>query len=226
MPILVRELMALYHSGGDDRAALPVRAVPRLSGLARRAGPGAGRAAWRGRAGRAAGADVLAPRDRAPGPPCPSGSRSGCARPDGRVHRRARAPGLTSTAWSRPPGRCCSAGYRTLRRGVRRHGLGPAAELAGGRDMVGLFINTLPLRLRLPPAEPLVGAAAATCSASAVCSRTSTWGSPRSRAGRPGSCSTPWWCSRTTRWTTGAAAPKPAGCGSPASAAGTPRTTR
>ena len=32
---------------------------------------------------------------------------------------------------------------------------GRPAELAGVESMVGLFINTLPLRVALPPAKPL-----------------------------------------------------------------------
>ena len=38
---------------------------------------------------------------------------------------------------------------------------GRPAELAGVEQMVGLFINTLPLRMRLPPRAAAVGAAAA-----------------------------------------------------------------
>ena len=33
---------------------------------------------------------------------------------------------------------------------------GRPAEIAGIEPMVGLFINTLPLRLKLPPAKPFV----------------------------------------------------------------------
>ena len=40
---------------------------------------------------------------------------------------------------------------------------GRPAEIAGVESMVGLFINTLPLRIALPPAKPLSRSAAADC---------------------------------------------------------------
>ena len=78
------------------------------------------------------------------------------------LHRTAREQALTlntllQAAWGMLLGRL--SGRDDVVFGVTV--AGRPAELAGVEHMVGLFINTLPLRMRLPPAAAAVGAVAA-----------------------------------------------------------------
>ena len=143
--------------------------------------------------------------------------------------RQARAQGLTlntviQAAWAILLGRL--TGRDDVVFGVTVAGRPP--EIAGIESMVGLFINTLPLRIKLPPGQPLL-ALFRRGSGKPVPSD----GAPASRACRdpgPGSdwasCSTPCSCSRTTRSSATRWQRMPAGCGSATSAGSMPRIIR
>ena len=53
-------------------------------------------------------------------------------------------------------GDAAGAAERARRRGVRRDGGGRPPEIDGIEQMVGLFINTLPLRIKLAAGKPLI----------------------------------------------------------------------
>ena len=86
---------------------------------------------------------------------------------------------------------------------------GRPAELAGVEHMVGLFINTLPLRMRLPPQQPLSELLRRTQeSQSRLMAHQHIGLAEIQQAGGWASCSTRSWCSRTIRSTAaGLAAP-------------------
>ena len=164
-PILVRELLEVYARQRQRGVAAAGDAVPRLPGVHRPAGP-------------CGGAGGLAAR-RWPGSRRARGWRRGTARPRSRLtpeqivlsldaalsaalNRMAREHALTlntvmQTAWGILLGRL--SGRDDVVFGVTV--AGRPAELAGVEHMVGLFINTLPLRMQLPPRAAAVGAAAA-----------------------------------------------------------------
>ncbi|WP_079155640.1 non-ribosomal peptide synthetase [Streptomyces ambofaciens] len=157
MQILMRELLALYLAKGDD-SGLP-RPRPyrdHLTWLAEQDTGAAIRAWSEALAGLEEPTRVAA---LAPGQPpvVPEQVRFGL---DGRETQAltalAREHGLTLNtvvqgAWSLLLSRI--TGIDDVVFGVTVSGRPP--ELDGVEDMVGLFINTLPLRLRLRPAEPL-----------------------------------------------------------------------
>ena len=115
---------------------------------------------------------------------------------------QARRQGLTlntliQTAWAILLGRL--TGRDDVVFGVTVAGRPP--EIAGIESMVGLFINTLPLRVKLPPAKPLRELLQEVQdSQSRLMAHQHLGLAEIQRAGRDwASCSTPWWCSRTTR---------------------------
>ncbi|MEU5417577.1 amino acid adenylation domain-containing protein, partial [Streptomyces clavifer] len=153
LPVVLRELLALYR-GEPLAPAHPYRAY--LEWLASRDDEAAA-AAWR---------EALAGFDEptllavpAPGraPQLPDTLRF--ALPAGltaRLAERAREVGVTlntvtQAAWAMVLSRL--TGRTDVAFGVTVSGRPP--ELDGAEDMIGLFINTLPLRLALHPAEPL-----------------------------------------------------------------------
>ena len=85
---------------------------------------------------------------------------------------------------------------------------GRPPELAGVETMVGLFINTMPLRVRLEPehdCRSAMSAAAARCRRS--CVTTAIWRTPSCvRWAGWARCSTPCWSTRTSRQVTWSAA--------------------
>ena len=166
-PILVRELLQAYAQGGSG-ASLP-RVTPYRDYLAfiARQDRAAGLAAWRdslagveegtrltgllrrtgAAAGGAAAGQPLAPEHIE----LPLGGELSAA-----LHRTAREQALTlntllQAAFGILLGRL--SGRDDVVFGVTV--AGRPAELAGVEHMVGLFINTLPLRMRLPPQLPL-----------------------------------------------------------------------
>ena len=93
---------------------------------------------------------------------------------------------------------------------------GRPPEIAGIESMVGLFINTLPLRV-----QAAAGQAAARAAAAGAGQPVAADGAPASRACRdPGAgrigraVRHAWWCSRTIRSTAPAFRPTPGVCGS------------
>ncbi len=169
LPVLVRELFTLYaqagnarasHTGGRDIDALP-RPVPYRDYLAWIAAQdrAAGLAAWRDALAGLEGPTWLAPRDHGRRPPALPGQVALTLSEDltAALNRQARAQGLTlnsviQAAWAVLLGRL--TGRDDVVFGVTVAGRPP--EVAGIETMVGLFINTLPLRVKLPPGKPLV----------------------------------------------------------------------
>ena len=214
-PILVRELLAVYARRGSA-ASLP-RVTPYRDYLAliarqdrrRRLRLGARRwPGWRRARGLRRGRRAVRRWRRSR-----SCCRSSCA--ERFAHRAAREQALTlntvmQAAWGILLGRL--SGRDDVVFGVTV--AGRPAELAGVEHMVGLFINTLPLRMQLPPRAAAVGAAAADPGEPVAAD-----GAPASRAWprssrRPAwaSCSTRCWCSRTIRSTApGLRPPRPTG---------------
>ena len=80
---------------------------------------------------------------------------------------------------------------------------GRPPELAGIERMVGLFINTLPLRVKLAPEKPLLALLREVQDEQSKLIAHQHVGLSRRFRARWGwaSCSTRWWCLRTTRWT-------------------------
>ena len=174
LPVLVRELLTLYAHNrqahvqdgaqhrvqdGDAAAALP-RVTPYGDYLAwiARQDHAAATAAWREALAGLEEPTYLAPRTRARAPAVPGQiSLTLSEELTTALTRQARAQGLTlstfiQAAWGILLGRL--TGRDDVVFGVTV--AGRPAEIAGIETMVGLFINTLPLRLKLPPAKPFV----------------------------------------------------------------------
>ncbi|MBW5485661.1 non-ribosomal peptide synthetase, partial [Streptomyces bambusae] len=157
MPVLVKELLTLYSRSGDG-SALP-RVTPTHDYLTWLAGQdrGAAEAAWR---------EVLDGLDE-PTLVAPAGHDAGPAAPDrvtvdlpaeltAQLTDLSRAGGFTlntllQAAWA------MVVGQLTGRSDVVFGGTvsGRPPQVPGIESMVGLFINTLPVRVALDPAEPL-----------------------------------------------------------------------
>ncbi|SPE64107.1 Dimodular nonribosomal peptide synthase [Streptomyces netropsis] len=154
--LLVRELFTLYAHGGDPAALPPVTPYrEHLAALAAR-DHDAARAAWR---------DALA--GAAAPPRLTAAVISGGARPTRHLEtvltagltrslREVSADGLTLNtlvqgAWALLLAR--TGGTRDVVFGTTVSGRQP--DLAGMEAMIGLFINTLPVRLTIDPAEPV-----------------------------------------------------------------------
>ncbi|HEY9242741.1 MAG TPA: condensation domain-containing protein, partial [Streptosporangiaceae bacterium] len=159
MPVLLGELAALYADDGDGSALPPV--VPYRNYLEWLAGQDqdAARAAWVAEL-----AGVEEPTLAAPADPAREAVLTErvvtTAGPElaGTLRAVGRAYGLTVNtlvqgAWalvlSRLAGRSDVVFGATV--------AGRPAELAGVESMVGLFINTVPVRVRLDPAQPVAG---------------------------------------------------------------------
>ncbi|WP_019634301.1 amino acid adenylation domain-containing protein [Actinomadura atramentaria] len=162
-PVLQTELFALYLTGGDD-TGMP-RVAPYKDYLAwlARQDRAAAEDAWR-----AALAGVDEPTLVAPGAPEPEPGTE-----PGRVRRlldpeltaaltaRARAHGVTLStvlqlAWGTVLGHLTGRADVVFGAAVS----GRPAELPGVEQMIGLFINTLPIRVRLDPAATVAQALA------------------------------------------------------------------
>ena len=158
MPVMMRELLTLYANGGDA-GALP-RVTPYRNYLAwlARQDRAAAIAAWREALAGLEEGTHLAPRDPARLPIVPeqlmlslNEKQTAALIQQGRKH------GLTlntfiQTAWAILLGRL--TGQDDVVFGVTVAGRPP--EIAGVENMVGLFINTLPLRVRLPASKSLL----------------------------------------------------------------------
>ena len=158
MPVLVQELLALYARRGDD-STLP-RVTPYRDYLAWLAAQDhvAAVAAWRETLAGLEGATLLAPQDPGRTPAVSEQILFSVSETRTTIlNQRARAHGLTlntvvQAAWAILLGRL--TGRDDVVFGVTVAGRPP--EIAGIETMVGLFINTLPLRVRLPAATPLL----------------------------------------------------------------------
>src|SRR5262249_10192195 len=158
LPVLVRELLTFYEHQGDG-AALG-RVTPYRDYLAWLAGQdrAGARAAWQQALAGVEEATRVAPPDRGRAAGAAEeitgalGERLGTA-PRG----AARRPGPAANnclhgGWGMLLGRM--SGRDDVVFGVTV--AGRPSEIAGIESMVGLFINTLPLRIKLPPSQPLL----------------------------------------------------------------------
>ncbi|MFJ1709172.1 amino acid adenylation domain-containing protein, partial [Kitasatospora sp. NPDC088346] len=163
MPILVRELLALYGSAGDLAVLPPVRPYKDHLALLASRDAAAAEAAWQ---------EALAGFDEAR--PVAPGTDTGSAVESGSVHLTAGAE-LSAAVAAAARGRGLTLGNlaHTLW-GVLLGSLtgstdvvfgttvsGRPDDLPGAEGMVGLFINTVPVRVRLRPADTLAQAVAA-----------------------------------------------------------------
>ncbi len=150
-PVLTTELLALYASGGDDAGLPPV--PPFRDYLAWLAGQDdqAARAAWR-EALAGAEPSLVCPRDAGPPSALPASVRKDAPA----LSRLAQETGVTPAAivraaWGLVLG--CLLGRDDVVFGVTVSGRPP--ELPAVESMVGLFINTIPARVRTRPDEPV-----------------------------------------------------------------------
>ena len=158
MPVLVQELLALYAHKGDG-AALP-RVTPYRDYLAWIAGQDrdAAIAAWREALAGLEEATRVSPREGGHAPVAPEPITLALdEKLTGALTQQARRHGLTlntvlQAAWAILLGRL--SGREDVVFGVTVAGRPP--EIAGIERMVGLFINTLPLRVKLAPGKPLL----------------------------------------------------------------------
>ena len=178
MPVLVRELLTLYAHRADA-AALP-RATPYRDYLAWAAAQdrAGALAAWRDALAGLEEATRLAPHDPGREPVAPEQMRLALSEPlTAALTAQARRHGLTlntviQTAWAILLGRL--TGREDVVFGVTVAGRPP--EVAGIESMVGLFINTLPLRV-----QAAAGHAAARAAAAGAGQPVATDGAPASR---------------------------------------------
>src|SRR6266849_3514874 len=158
LPVLVRELLTLYEHKGDGTAlgrVTPYRDY--LAWLAEQDRVGA-RAAWQQALAGVEEATHVAPPDRGRAPVAAEQITLALSkRLSTGLSERARQHGLTlntfmQVAWGLLLGRM--SGRADVVFGVTV--AGRPSEIAGIESMVGLFINTLPLRMKLSPSQPLL----------------------------------------------------------------------
>ncbi|HZC78770.1 MAG TPA: condensation domain-containing protein, partial [Ktedonobacterales bacterium] len=158
LPVLVRELLTLYEHKGDGTALGRVTAYrDYLAWLAEQDRAGA-RAAWQQALVGVEEATRLAPPDRGRAPVAAEQITLALSkRLSTGLSEQARQHGLTlntfiQVAWGLLLGRM--SGRADVVFGVTV--AGRPSEIAGIESMVGLFINTLPLRMKLSPSQPLL----------------------------------------------------------------------
>ncbi|WP_158889709.1 non-ribosomal peptide synthetase [Amycolatopsis anabasis] len=154
-PLLGRDLFALYGSRGDPAALPRVRPFrDHLAWLARR-DHAAARDAWAKALSGVDGPTLVAPAGTGSAPARPERVRQALsARDTARVTGFAREHGVTlntlvQAAWALVLGRRTGRGDVVF--GGTVHGR--PEDLPGAREMIGLFINTVPVRVALRPAE-------------------------------------------------------------------------
>ncbi|NJQ03967.1 non-ribosomal peptide synthetase, partial [Streptomyces zingiberis] len=157
VPVLLRELSAVYAAGGDAGVLPPVASYrDHLAWLARQ-DKDAARAAWRAELAGADEPTLVAPADPGRLPVTPESLIAEVPEELGRTLARfARSQGLTVNtvvqgAWALLLARL--AGRTDVVFGATV--AGRPADLPGVESMVGLFINTLPVRVRLDGAQPV-----------------------------------------------------------------------
>ena len=156
-PVLMQELLTLYAQRGDAAALPPVTPYRDYLAWLSEQDRGAAVAAWREALAGLEEGTHLAPRAAGRAPVDPEQLLFALSESLTAVlTRQARALGLTfntiiQAAWGLLLGRL--TGRSDVVFGVTVAGRPP--EVTGIERMVGLFINTLPLRLRLAPGKPL-----------------------------------------------------------------------
>ncbi|QDQ16154.1 amino acid adenylation domain-containing protein [Streptomyces spectabilis] len=158
LPVLLGELATAYAAGGDASGLPPVTSYREYLAWLARQDKEAARAAWRAElAGAGEPTLIAAPTGTAPGDAAPV--RASVRLPadaSAALTGLARSHGLTLNtvvqgAWALVLARL--AGRTDVVFGATVAGRPP--ELPGAESMVGLFINTLPVRVRLDAAQPV-----------------------------------------------------------------------
>ncbi|MFJ3339536.1 amino acid adenylation domain-containing protein, partial [Streptomyces sp. NPDC086766] len=160
MPVLVRELFRLYAAHGDDTALPAVTPYRQYLAWLNGQDKAAAEAAWSEALSGLDGPSLLAPAD-APPPAVPPGHLTVALTEQltARLRDRARRHGLTLNtvlqgAWALLLAKL--TGRDDIVFGATVSGRPP--EIPGIETMVGLFINTLPVRIELPATEPFADA--------------------------------------------------------------------
>ena len=155
-PVLARELLAMYAAGGDAGVLPPVRPYRDYLAWLAAQDKETAQAAW---AAELAGLDeptLLAPADTAQLPSAAERVTVRLAQElTATLGERARATGVTLNtvvqgAWGLLLGRLAGRGDVVFGITVA----GRPLDLPGVESMLGLFINTVPARVRLDPAQP------------------------------------------------------------------------
>lgn len=155
LPVMLRELMALYVNGADEQALPLVRPYRDYLKWLAEQDREATEQAWREALVGLERPSLVAPLTDGRVPKAPGQLTFGLPAPQtAALERRARSLGVTvnsvvQAAWSLVLSSLL--GRDDVVFGVVVSGRSP--ELTGVEDMVGLFINTVPLRLRLDPTE-------------------------------------------------------------------------
>ena len=156
-PVLMQDLLTLYAQRGDAAALPPVTPYRDYLAWLSEQDRGAAVEAWREALAGLEEGTHLAPRAVGRAPVAPEQLLFALSEPlTAALTQQARSRGLTlntiiQAAWGLLLGRL--TGRSDVVFGVTVAGRPP--EIAGIERMVGLFINTLPLRLRLVPGRPL-----------------------------------------------------------------------
>ncbi|MEU6041875.1 amino acid adenylation domain-containing protein, partial [Actinomadura sp. NPDC047616] len=157
MPILMEELWAAYEAGGAPAAPAPAASPRDYLGWLARQDRDAARRAWRDALDGLDEPTLVAPavKDADPVPPRGVTVRAG-ERLTGTLRDTARARGLTvntlvQAAWAVLVGKL--TGRRDVVFGATVSGR--PAEVPGVERMLGLLINTVPVRVPLDPARPV-----------------------------------------------------------------------
>jgi amino acid adenylation domain-containing protein len=157
LPVLVNEMAALYAAGGDPRALPPAGSYRDYLAWLVRQDKGATSIAWQAELAGLDEPTLVAPADPARVPVIPElTSISASEELTQALTALARSHGLTLNtviqgAWALLLARM--AGRADVVFGTTVAGRPP--ELSGVESMVGLFINTLPVRVRLDPMQPV-----------------------------------------------------------------------
>ncbi|GAA1229138.1 hypothetical protein GCM10009676_09530 [Prauserella halophila] len=157
MPVLVQELFALYAAGADAGTLPRVTPYRDYIGWLAEQDHDAGREAWRRVLDGVAEPTLVSPADPARAPVRPATTSTTCpAELAERLAESARrhhvtVPTLVQAAWGMTVGR--HTGRDDVVFGSTVSGRPP--DLPGVETMVGLFINTIPVRMRLDPAATI-----------------------------------------------------------------------
>ncbi|QES45327.1 hypothetical protein DEJ49_33875 [Streptomyces venezuelae] len=157
MPVLLNELSQVYAAGGDASVLRRVAPYGEYVAWLGRQDKDAARDAWRAELAGADGSTLVAPQDPGRAPVLPDQTHTRLSvELTSAVGELARTHGLTVNtvvqgAWALVLARL--AGRTDVVFGATV--AGRPAELPGVESMIGLFINTLPVRVRLDGAQPV-----------------------------------------------------------------------
>ncbi|MGP3954202.1 non-ribosomal peptide synthase/polyketide synthase, partial [Streptomyces sp. 7N604] len=156
LPVLMRELWTCYEAGGSARGLPPVTPYRDYLAWLARQNKEAARDAWRQELAGAEEPTLVAPGEQSAAAPVASGKAATDAGAElaGRLRDLARRNGLTlntviQAAWAVVLGRL--TGRRDVVFGATV--AGRPADLPGMESMLGLFINTVPVRVHFDPAQ-------------------------------------------------------------------------